>query len=214
MAKKAIIFDLDGTLLDTLEDLCASVNHALKTEGLPERTLEEVNRFVGNGMGLLIRRSAPEGTDGQTLSRLLDVFLAHYREHCADRTRAYPGIARALEELHARGYLLAVVTNKKDPGAKALCASLLPPVFSVVLGETEGLRRKPEPDMIERIEQSLGVTREDCIYIGDSDVDVMTAKNAGLPMIAVLWGFRTKEQLLAAGAKVFAETPADLLDLL
>lgn len=200
--KIGIIFDMDGTLLDTLEDLTDAVNVALEQNGYPKRTLEEVRYFVGNGAGNLIRRAAPEGVD---LKPVMDAFIQWYGAHCQDKTRPYDGIPEALEELK-KDYPLAVVSNKPDYAVKMMSAALFPGVHGV--GEQQGVPRKPAPDMLFSAMKQIGV--EKCIYVGDSDVDLATARNAGVPCISVLWGFRTKEDLLKADATVFCTHPSDL----
>lgn len=200
-----VIFDLDGTLLDTLADLHAATNAALARFGYPPHTRDAVRRFVGNGAGLLIARAVPAGTDTATAEAVLAAFQAYYGTHCADQTQPYPGIPEALSRLSAR-YPLAIVSNKPDGAVKTLCASWFPgiPAF----GETAACPRKPAPDMLRRAMAQLGVAR--CIYVGDSEVDVLTAQNANVPCLSVLWGFRSREALQSAGAGNFCEAPAAL----
>lgn len=200
-----ILFDLDGTLLDTLADLQAATNVALARFGYPPHTRDAVRRFVGNGAGLLIARAVPAGTDTASTEAVLAAFQAYYSAHCEDQTRPYPGIPEALARLSAR-YPLAIVSNKPDGAVKTLCASWFPgiPAF----GETAVCPRKPAPDMLRRAMAQIGVTR--CIYVGDSEVDVQTAQNAGVPCLSVLWGFRSREALQSAGAQSFCAAPADL----
>lgn len=202
MSKIGIIFDMDGTLLDTLEDLTDAVNVALEQNGHPKRTLEEMRRFVGNGAATMIRRAAPEGADQQAI---MDVFVKWYGIHCQDKTRPYEGIMEALEVLKAK-YPVAVVSNKPDYAVKLMSKQLFPGVHGV--GEIQGIPRKPAPDMVYAAMKEIGV--EQCIYIGDSDVDLATANNAGVPCISVLWGFRTKEELLEVGATCFCDHPSRL----
>lgn len=190
-----ILFDLDGTLLDTLQDLHDAVNHALDTLGHPRRSLEEVRQFVGNGARVLMSRAVPEGADGEAGYA---VFKPYYDAHCQIKTAPYPGIPEALEYLTAR-YPVAIVSNKPDSAVKTLCADYFPGVYA--LGERPDCPRKPAPDMVLRAMKDLGVER--CVYVGDSEVDVLTARNAGVPCLSVLWGFRTREQLEQAGADHF-----------
>lgn len=197
-----VIFDMDGTLLDTLEDLTDAVNVALEKNGHPTRTLEEMRYFVGNGAANMIRKAAPEGAD---LQPVMDAFIEWYGAHCQDKTRPYEGIQEALEELK-KDYPLAVVSNKPDYAVKLMSAALFPGVHGV--GEIQGIPRKPAPDMLYSAMKQIGV--EKCIYIGDSDVDLATARNAGVPCISVLWGFRTKEELQQIGATVFCSHPREL----
>ena len=200
--KLGIIFDMDGTLLDTLEDLTDAVNVALEQYGYPQRTLEEMRYFVGNGAANMIRLAAPEGVD---LQPVMDAFLKWYGPHCQDKTEPYEGIVEALEELK-QTYPLAVVSNKPDYAVKLMSEALFPGVYGV--GEKQGVPRKPAPDMLLSAMQQIGVDK--CIYVGDSDVDLTTARNAGVPCISVLWGFRTKQELQQAGATVFCTHPSKL----
>ena len=202
--KTAIIFDLDGTLLDTLGDLHRAVNYALDQFGYPDRTLAEVRRFVGNGAGQLIALSVPEGTDP---SPVLEVFQAYYRENCRILTGPYAGVPEALAVLK-QDHLLAIVSNKPDAAVKTLCADFFPGIYA--RGESADCPRKPAPDMVRSAMAALGT--ECCIYVGDSEVDVITARNAGIPCLSVLWGFRDKEELLSTGAEHFCETPHQLVE--
>ena len=213
MKYKAIIFDLDGTLTDTLEDLFLSVNHALRSCGLPERTIDEVQRYVGNGVRQLIERAVPRDTEASVLERCFETFRSHYVIHCQDHTRLYPGIATLLTALHAKGYRMAVVSNKLQAGVTELADNFFNGVIDVAIGERPGIPRKPEPDMVQVALGRLGVSPSDAVYVGDSDVDLQTAANAGLPCISVLWGFRSRDFLIAHGATVFAEKPKDILSL-
>ena len=213
MKYKAIIFDLDGTLTDTLEDLFLSVNYALQSCGLPERRLDEVRRFVGNGVRTLIERSVPEDTSPRITERCFEAFRAHYIIHCQDHTRLYPGIATLLTALHAKGYRMAVVSNKLQSGVSELARIFFQGVIDVAIGEQPGIPRKPAPDMVEAALSKLHVEASEAVYVGDSDVDLQTAANAGLPCISVLWGFRSRNFLLTHGATVMAEKPQDVLEL-
>ena len=212
MGYRAIIWDLDGTLLDTLQDLTASVNAALLAHGLPVRTRDEVRCFVGNGVEQLMRRAMPEGETDVEFEALFSDFRAHYAAHCNDATAPYPGVMEALKELKERGVFLAVVSNKLDSAVKALCEIHFGDLIGVAIGECRGVRRKPAPDSVQRAMELLGTT--DAVYIGDSEVDIATAKNAGLPCICVSWGFRTEASLREAGAKDIAPDIAALMELL
>ena len=203
--KIGVIFDMDGTLLNTLEDLTDAVNVALARYGHPTRSLEEMRHFVGNGAANMIRKAAPEGAEQKPL---MDAFLDWYIPHCQDKTRPYDGIMEAIEELK-KDYPLAVVSNKPDYALRYMCQAIFPGVNGI--GQKEGIPRKPAPDMVYQAMAQLGVDK--CIYIGDSDVDLATANNAGVPCISVLWGFRTRQELEEAGATIFCETPADLKEL-
>lgn len=204
--KTGILWDLDGTLLDTLEDLKDSVNFSLRQFGYPERTEDEVRRFVGNGIGRLIARAVPEGVDAKAV---LDVFLPYYSSHCRIKTKPYVGIPEALEEL-GKKYPMAVVSNKADAAVKTLCAQCFPGLYA--RGESADCPRKPAPDMVFKAMEDIGVDR--CIYVGDSEVDVQTAKNAGVPCLSVLWGFRNRETIEAAGGTHFCGTVAELTEKL
>lgn len=203
----AVLFDLDGTLLDTLDDLAASVNAALAAFSLPMRTREEVRRFVGNGAERLIRLALPGEETDPPAEEVLRVFRSHYNAHCLDRTRPYDGILEALRQLHMPA---AIVSNKPDSAVKPLCARFFPGVPA--FGETADCPRKPAPDMLFRGLEALGADR--CVYVGDSEVDILTARNAGMPCLSVLWGFRDKETLEAAGGTVFCRTPEELPGIL
>ena len=202
--KTAILFDLDGTLLDTLGDLHASTNAVLRQFGYPERTIDEVRRFVGNGARVLIQQAVPVGEDHR-VDEVLSAFQTYYAAHCDILTRPYPGIPALLSALGEK-YPLAVVSNKPDQAVKELAKIYFPALYA--RGESTDCPRKPAPDMVRMAIQALGA--ENCIYVGDSEVDVMTAKNAGVPCIAVTWGFRDVETLRAAGAEYFCDDAADL----
>jgi haloacid dehalogenase superfamily, subfamily IA, variant 1 with third motif having Dx(3-4)D or Dx(3-4)E len=208
-----VIFDLDGTLLDTLEDLKKATNYALKVCDMPERTLEEVRRFVGNGVRNLMIRAVPDGEKNPEFERAFAIFKEYYGLHCNDATKAYDGVPQLLKELKNRGYALAIVSNKIDSAVQDLNHRYFPQV-DVAIGDRESMRRKPDPDSVYLALEELGKIREEAVYVGDSDVDLATARNAGLPCISVLWGFRDKEFLIAHGATVFAENPMEILDVL
>lgn len=205
------IFDLDGTLLDTLGDLAASVNHALRSFGMEERGIDFIRMSVGNGVGNLIMRSVPDGTAAETADNVLAVFKEHYTAHGQELTVPYPGIVDMLRRLKASGARTAVVSNKFDAATKRLCAHYFGGMIDVAIGESEGIRRKPAPDTVEEALRQLRASRENAVYVGDSDVDIATARNSRLPCISVLWGFRDRAFLSAHGASVLAESPADIL---
>ena len=213
MGYKAVVFDLDGTLLDTLEDLQNSVNHALGLHGFPERTYEEIRTFVGNGVRNLMKKSVPGGEADPAFEAVFADFKSHYAVHWRELTAPYDGVVPLVEELHRRGLKLAVVSNKTDAEVKNLCAEFFGGCMDCVRGEVPGVPRKPEPDGVFLALQALGVAREDALYVGDSEVDVRTARNAGLDCVAVTWGFRTREELKEAGAEVFIDTPSELLGM-
>lgn len=199
-----VIFDLDGTLLDTLEDLKDAVNVALEQFGYPQRTLEEIRRFVGNGAKVLIDLAVPVGAEPEPA---FAVFRQYYQQNCQVKTAPYEGILEMLAQLDMP---VAIVSNKPDGAVKALCAELFPGIYA--LGESADCPRKPAPDMVYRAMEAIGVDR--CIYVGDSEVDVATARNAGVPCLSVLWGFRDKEELIQAGAEHFCDDPKDIPRLL
>lgn len=206
------IFDLDGTLLNTLDDLAASVNYALRTHGMPERTLDEVRSFVGNGVRLLMERAIPEGSANPRFEETFATFRAYYMEHSLDTTRPYEGIPEMIHTLKQRGCRLAVVSNKFYAATQELIRHFFPEI-TVAIGEheAEGIRKKPAPDTVFEALRQLGVGKEKAVYVGDSDVDLQTAHNSGLPCISVLWGFRNRDFLLAHGATTFISHPEELL---
>ena len=214
MKLRAVIWDLDGTLLDTLGDLAGSTNAALASCGLPARTTDEVRRFVGNGVRRLIERAVPAGTDAETVGRVYDAFVAHYGAHSRDTTRPYDGVPELLDALLARGVKLAIVSNKIDFAVRELSRAYFGDRMQVAVGDAPDRRRKPAPDSVLEAMRQLGVTREETVYVGDSDVDVETARNAGVTCCAVSWGFRPEESLRAAGAERIAASPAQLLSIL
>ena len=207
------IFDLDGTLLDTLGDLAASVNFALRSCGLPEHSIDEVRRFVGNGVRKLMERAVPDGADNPLFEEAYASFRQYYMEHALDTTRPYDGIPETLAALKARGCRLAVVSNKMMAATQALCSHFFPDTIEVAIGEheAEGIRKKPAPDTVIAALRALGVGKEHAVYVGDSDVDIQTARNSGLPCISVLWGFRDRDFLKQHGAETFISTPSELL---
>lgn len=214
MAYKTILFDLDGTLLDTLEDLADAVNHILERHRCPQRTLDEVRAFVGNGLGMLMRRALP-AQYSQTVSDLLaEELRTYYTAHSRIKTKPYGGIREMLESLRAGGAQVAVVSNKADEAVEELCRFYFPGLVDAAVGETPARRPKPAPDAVELALERLRTDRSGTVYVGDSQVDVDTAQAAGLPCIAVTWGFRTREELLQAGAETLADTPEQLTRLL
>lgn len=206
------IFDLDGTLLSTLGDLAASCNYALRTNGLPERTVDEVRQFVGNGVKKLMERAIPGGLDNDKFDKTYADFRQHYMQHNLDTTKPYDGVMEMLEELRKRGKKVAVVSNKFYAATQELCRHFFGDLVPVAIGEREDIRKKPAPDTVLEAMRQLGVTAERAVYIGDSDVDIDTARNSGMPCISVLWGFRDKEFLLEHGAKTLVSTPEEILE--
>ncbi len=204
--KIGVLFDLDGTLLNTLEDLQDATNYALRAHGCPERTLEEVRMFVGNGAERLIRLAVPGRQDDPPVEQVLATFHRYYTAHCQGKTRAYDGILEALEQV-GRKYPMAIVSNKPDSAVKPLCKLYFGDIYA--RGESADCPRKPAPDMVYKAMAAIGV--DTCIYVGDSDVDVMTAKNANVPCLSVLWGFRDRECMEQVGGSHFCADPKDLL---
>lgn len=207
------IFDLDGTLLNTLDDLAASCNYALRTNGMAERTLNEVRKFVGNGVRKLMERAVPGGLENERFDKTYADFRAHYLIHSLDTTKPYDGIPDLLASLKARGAKLAVVSNKFYVATQELCHHFFGDTISVAIGERESIRKKPAPDTVMEALKQLDADAETAVYIGDSDVDIMTARNCGLPCVSVLWGFRGKEFLMSHGATTTISHPAEILTL-
>ena len=207
---KTYIFDLDGTLLSTLADLAASTNYALRTHHMPERSLDEVRRFVGNGVKKLMERAIPDGLNNPLFEDTFATFRQHYMQHNLDTTQPYPGIMQLLEQLKAEGKNIAVVSNKFYAATRELCRHFFGDLVPVAIGEREDIRKKPAPDTVIEALRELGVDKEGAVYIGDSDVDIMTAKNSGMPCVSVLWGFRDKEFLLEHGATTLISKPEEM----
>ena len=212
--KHAVIFDLDGTLLNTLGDLRAATNHALEVRGLPPHWMEEIRQFIGNGIRLLICRAMPEGTPEAEIDAALDDFKAYYAAHIHDRTVPYDGIPQLLTALRKRGIKVAVLSNKIDSASQQLIEYFFPGKTDVVFGEHVGVPRKPDPTSCRMVMQQLGVQPEQVLYVGDSGTDMQTAKNAGLYAVGVTWGFRSKEVLLEYGADVLVHRPEQILQIL
>lgn len=196
-----ILFDLDGTLLDTLEDLADSVNYVMKKYGYEKHTLEEVRSFVGDGIKKLLERSLPDGVQETILENAFLDFMSYYKENCKKKTKPYDGICELIKNLKKEGWKLAVVSNKNYAAVNELVPFYFPDLFDIAVGEREGINKKPAPDTVFYALDKLGVKAENAVYIGDSDVDVKTAENAGTEGIFVTWGFRTREELKAAGRK-------------
>ena len=209
------IFDLDGTLLDTLGDLAASVNYALRSCGMPEHSIEEVRGFVGNGVRLLMERAVPDGASNPRFDEAFSAFRQHYMAHSLDTTRPYDGIPEMLADLKAKGCRLAVVSNKFYAATQELCHHFFADTIDVAIGEheAEGIRKKPAPDTVFEALRQLGVGKGNAVYVGDSDVDIQTARNSGLPCVSVLWGFRDRDFLIKNGAETFISAPLELLSV-
>ncbi|MBP3778982.1 MAG: HAD-IIIA family hydrolase [Prevotella sp.] len=213
MRYQTYVFDLDGTLLDTLGDLAASTNYALRTHGMPEHSLDDVRRFVGNGVRVLMERAVPQGAENPQFEAAFQTFRTHYMQHSLDTTKPYDGILETLEALKAEGCRLAVVSNKMMAATQELCRHFFRDTIEVAIGEHEaqGIRKKPAPDTVNEAFRQLGVGKERAVYVGDSDVDILTARNSGLPCISVLWGFRDRDFLIQHGAETFISAPSELL---
>lgn len=211
MSTRAVILDLDGTLLDTMEDITDSVNHTLVQFGFPPRTLEEVRAFVGNGAVKLLERALPCVLPQPEFEAFYHAYDAYYTAHGQDKTRPYDGAVELLRALRSKGLYTAVLSNKQDNVVRPLCAHYFPGLLDVATGPTAERRTKPAPDGVIYIAQTLGVTMQEILYSGDSEADVQTGQNAGVKTVAALWGFRDRETLRATGAVHFAEKPEEIL---
>jgi phosphoglycolate phosphatase len=211
---KALIFDLDGTILDTLDDLADSVCYALKVNGQPQRSTDEVRQFVGNGIRKLIERAVAEGTDAALTQKVYQDFMEYYKVHCADKTRPYEGIVELMSELKVHGYMTAVVSNKADGAVNELCRRYFPQMFDYCVGERDGIAKKPSPDSVNEVIRKLGIGAGEAVYIGDSEVDIETAANAKMDCIIVSWGFRDADYLKSMGAEIIVHNPKEIEDLI
>lgn len=207
------IFDLDGTLLYTLDDLTASTNYAMRKHGFTEHTTDEVRLMVGNGIRKLIERAIPDGTANPEYEATYSTFISHYLKHNLDTTRPYPGIMELLARLKANGRRMAVVSNKYYKATEQLCRTFFKDYIDVAIGESENIRKKPAPDTVLEAMRRLGVDKEGTVYVGDSEVDIETARNCGIPCISVLWGFRDKDFLIKNGGNMFVEKPSEIFQL-
>jgi len=211
MRYRVAIFDMDGTILDTLEDLADSMNYCLRKRGMPERSLNEIKSFVGNGIRRLVEQAVPEGTDEGTIEEIYSAYIEYYKDHCAIKTRPYEGIREVLKKLKDRGVLTAVVSNKADPAVKKLCEEYFDGLFDYAAGDREGMRRKPYPDSVISVMEHFGAHPDEVVYIGDSEVDLQTARNAGVDVITVSWGFREESYLRSVGAEKIIHEPDEIL---
>ena len=209
--KKCVIFDLDGTLLYTLEDLKNSVNFALNKSGFKERSLDEVRQFVGNGIENLMRKSVPDNITEEEFKACFENFKGHYKIHSEDNTKEYNGITELLKTLKCKDFLLAVVSNKADFAVNTLCKKYFPDLLDCAFGEREGIKRKPCPDSVNEVVKILKVKKENCYYVGDSEVDVKTAHNAEIECIACTWGFRSKNVLENENPEYIIDSPEEIL---
>ncbi len=210
---RTIVFDLDGTLLDTLADLSAAVNHALRLHAMPERSVREVRDFVGNGVRRLMERAVPEGTPEAVFENVFAAFRTYYAAHCLDQTRPYPGILPLLQQLKARGCRMAIVSNKLQPAVTELNHRFFKDFITTAIGESATVRRKPCPDAVLAALHAMGSRPGEAVYVGDSEVDIETARRAGVDCVTVLWGFRDEEFLRESGAQRCIKQPEELLAL-
>ena len=206
-----VIFDMDGTVLNTLDDLTDSVNYVLDKFDLPKRSKDEYRKFFGNGIKFALRCAVPSEVSDDKIEEMLPIFREYYDIHCLDKTKPYDGILELMKELKSKGYKLAIVSNKIDSAVKELNERFFSEYVSVAIGEKAGINRKPAPDTVFAALDELGASKEEAVYVGDSEVDFQTAQNSGLPCVSVLWGFRDKDFLIENGATTFAETPGDVL---
>ncbi|MGN1399706.1 MAG: HAD family hydrolase [Erysipelotrichaceae bacterium] len=211
---KLVIFDLDGTILDTLDDLADSTNHILALNNYPTHSKEAIRSFVGNGIYMLIKRALPEDTPGQQIEEIQQQFSQYYKQHCCDKTKPYDGIIDLLHKLKEQSIKLAVVSNKGDFAVKILMEDYFPDLFDYSIGEKENVRKKPAPDSVNEVLKVLAVSKADSVYVGDSEVDIQTAKNAEMACISVSYGFREKQYLIDNGAETICESIAQLSELL
>lgn len=213
MKYESYIFDLDGTLLNTINDLAASCNYALRTFGMPEHSVDDVRRFVGNGVRLLMTRAIPGGENNPDFDKCYATFRKHYLKHNLDTTAPYPGIMDLIKALKNANRHIAVVSNKFYEATQDLVHHFFGDEIKVAIGERPDIRKKPAPDTVIEALRQLGVSRNTAVYIGDSDVDIDTAKNSGMPCISVLWGFRDKDFLIEHGATTLVSRPEEILDI-
>ena len=209
-----IIFDLDGTLLNTLEDLADAVNFVMRANEYPERTIEEVRCFVGNGIRRLMELAVPEGVSGETFENVFEQFKSYYTDHCQIKTCAYDGIMELLEKLYADGVSMAIVSNKNHAAVCELNEIYFKKYIEVAIGQKDGIRKKPAPDTVLQALKELGKEKESSIYVGDSEVDFLTAQNTGMDCVLVTWGFRTTEELGVYEPTAFIDKPEQLLKVL
>ena len=209
--KKLYIFDMDGTILNTIDDIAGAINYVLDMHGYPRHTVDEVKSFVGNGLKRALELSLPDGVAGDVLNQLFTELVAYYNEHSNIMTRPYEGIVEVIHKLREQGKIVAVVSNKRVEAVRDLCDIYFAGCFDMALGDQDGIARKPAPDMTNMVIEHYGILKDKCVYIGDSDVDLMTARNTEIDCIAVTWGFRTREFLVEHGATMIIDRPEELL---
>ena len=214
MKYKTLIFDLDGTLLNTLEDLTDSVNYALRKCNFPERSIDEIRRFIGNGVRILMERAVPDGITKDEYETAYKYFEGHYAKNSRNKTGPYDGVIELMHEAKKRGYKMAIVSNKIDFAVQDLRKEFFSDVVDVAVGDSADTENKPAPDMVYKAIRELGADKDTCVYIGDTDVDLATAENSGMDCISVSWGFRLRSELEGYGAKMIADTPMEILDFI
>ncbi len=214
MKYRYILFDMDGTVLDTLADLTNAVNYSLRHFSLPERSTEEVRAFLGGGVREFVQRSVPDGCDGELMERVLSFFSTWYESHCLIETAPYPGILELMEKLREAGCKLAIVSNKPHDAVVSLSESLFPGLLETAVGVRPGFRRKPDPDLVLFAMDAISAVKEQCLYVGDSEPDILTARNVGIDCASVTWGYRSKQQLLDCGAKHIVGNMNELLSMI
>ncbi len=214
--KKAVLFDLDGTLLDTLEDLTDSTNFALRRLNYPIKTKSQIRSFVGNGVAKLIQRALPPDVSRNDYELCLEIFKTHYQKNMFNKTKPYDGIIELLQNLKSQNILVAIISNKFDFAVKNLCKIYFKDLYEIALGENEakGIKKKPSPDLVLKVLEMYNLNKDKAVYVGDSEVDIQTAQNAKIDCVSVLWGFKDKKFLLKNGAKNFANYPNDILNFL
>lgn len=211
---KVAVFDMDGTILNTLDDMTVACNHTLSAMGMPLRTMDEIRMFVGNGIPKLVERIAPAGTDEATMKKMLEIFMEFYSAHSMDKTGPYAGVPELLKKLKDNGIKLACVSNKADAAMRKLCDEFFNGLFDDAEGERAGVNKKPAPDMVWAALEKIGAEKKDAVYIGDSNVDYETAVNSEIDCISVSWGFRSREFLEDLGSKCIVDTPEEVFDVI
>ena len=211
---KVAVFDMDGTILNTLDDMTVACNHTLSAMGMPLRTMDEIRMFVGNGIPKLVERIAPAGTDEATIKKMLEIFMEFYSAHSMDKTGPYAGVPELLKKLKDNGIKLACVSNKADAAMRKLCDEFFNGLFDDAEGERAGVNKKPAPDMVWAALEKIGAEKKDAVYIGDSNVDYETAVNSEIDCISVSWGFRSREFLEDLGSKCIVDTPEEVFDVI
>lgn len=212
MKYEMILFDMDGTILDTLEDLADSINYALRTNGFKEHTIQEVRSYVGNGLKMLAQRALPEGVSKEIINKVYNEQGLYYKNHCMDKTKPYEGVVSLLRQLKKQGNRLVVVSNKADYAVKFLCSKYFENIFDLCIGEREGFRKKPYPDSVFEVLKAYHLNKDQVLYVGDSEVDIQTAENAGIDCVLVSWGFRDEEVLRKYGANTIVHSVEELLE--